>query len=396
MKRPPTSVRKFEAVNNVAEELAGGKSGKWHDQGPGGLTPTTWWTTMPFVSATDPMAHLVQIHHDSPSSVAATSLSARAKRSELTQLRREVRQLRQERELLKKAGLLCARIQPVVRYRWISARKAEGYQVARACRVMQVSTSGYYEWRANHERPSERDLDEAYLVNEIRAIHDHFDDSYGSPRLTNELAARGYCANHKRVERLVATYGLYATDARRRRVRTTVTDLWVPPLSDLVRRNFSVGAPGLRTCGDITYIGTDEGWLFLADVLDLGSRRIVGYAMDDHMRTELVAKALAMAVDTRGGDVDGMIFYHDRGSQYMSNDFRALCERNGIAQSVRRTGSCHDYAVAESLWATMKREFVHRYRFASRADAPRAFTGWINRYNAVRQHSSINGITPIE
>jgi transposase InsO family protein len=94
-----------------------------------------------------------------------------------------------------------------------------------------------------------------------------------------------------------------------------VADLWAPPLPDLVRRDFSVGAPGLRTCGDITYIGTDEGWLFLADVLDLGSRRIVGYAMDDHMRTELVAKALTMAVDTRGGDVDGMIFHHDRGSQ---------------------------------------------------------------------------------
>jgi transposase InsO family protein len=180
---------------------------------------------------------------------------------------------------------------------------------------MQVSTSDYYEWRGNHERPSERDLDEAYLVNEIHAIHDHFDDSYGSPRLTNELAARGYYANHKRVERLVATYGLYATDARRRRVRTTVADLWAPPLPDLVRRDFSVGAPGLRTCGDITYIGTDEGWLYFADVLDLGSRRIVGYAMDDHMRTELVAKAPTMAVDTRGGDVDGVIFHHDQGSQ---------------------------------------------------------------------------------
>jgi putative transposase len=230
----------------------------------------------------------------------------------------------------------------------------------------------------------------------LRDIHDHFDDSYGSPRLTNELATRGFCANHKRVERLVATYGLYATDARRKKMRTTIPDLWAPPLPDLVQPDFSVGEPGRRTCGDITYIRTDEGWLFLASVLDLGSRRIVGYAMESHMRTELVAAALTMAIDCRDGDVDEMIFHHDRGSQYMSNDFRALCERNGILQSVGRTGSCHDNAVAESLWATMKREFVHRYRFASRGDARRAITGWINRYNAVRQHSSINAMAPIE
>lgn len=180
---------------------------------------------------------------------------------------------------------------------------------------MAVSSSGYYEWRHHHERPSERDLDEAYLVNEIHAIHHHFDDSYGSPRLTNELAIRGFCANHKRVERLVRTYGLYATDARRKKMRTTVPDLWAPPLPDLVRRDFSVGEPGRRTCGDITYIRTDEGWLYLASVLDLGSRRIVGYSMQNHMRTELVAKALTMAIDCRGGDVDEMIFHHDRGSQ---------------------------------------------------------------------------------
>jgi transposase InsO family protein len=104
------------------------------------------------------------------------------------------------------------------------------------------------------------------------------------------------------------------------------------------------------------------------------------------MRTELVSRALTMAIDCRGGNVDGMILHHDRGSQYISNDFRALCERNGILQSVGRTGSCHDNAVTESLWTTMKREFVHRRRFASRGDARRAMTGWINRYNAVRQH----------
>jgi transposase InsO family protein len=266
-----------------------------------------------------------------------------------------------------------------------------------ACRALRVSSSSYYEWRARHEPgPSSRDLDEAYLVNEIMAIHDHLDDSYGSPRLTNELAKRGFCANHQRVERLVSEYGLFATDARRKKVKTTIRDLWAPPLPDRGQRNLSVGAPGRRTCGDITYIATGEGWLFLAGVTDIGSRRLVGYAMDCHMRTELVSRALTMTIDARGGEVTDMIFHHDRGSQYMSREFKELCARHGVAQSVGRTDSCHDNAVAESFWATLKRKFVNRFRFESRADARRAITGWINHYNAVRQHSSINNMSPIE
>jgi transposase InsO family protein len=146
----------------------------------------------------------------------------------------------------------------------------------------------------------------------------------------------------------------------------------------------------------MTYIGTEEGWLCLADVLDLGSRRIVGYAMDDNMRTEPVTRALSITFDIRGDDVKKMIFRLDRGSRYMSSDFRTLCERNGIAQSVGRTGSCHDNAVAESLWPTMGREFVHRSHFAFGGDARRVITGWFNRYNAVRKHSSISDMTLIE
>ncbi len=283
------------------------------------------------------------------------------------------------------------------RYRWIAARKAEGHSVRLACSALRVSASSYYEWRRRHGAgPSERDLDEAYLVQAIIAIHDTLDDTYGSPRLTSELRQRGFCANHKRIERLVKEHGLYARDARRKKVRTTIPDVSAPPLPDLVQRDFSVGESGRRTCGDITYIPTDEGWLYLADVEDLGSRRIVGYAMDDHMRTELVEKALTMAVAMRGGDVAGMIFHHDRGSQYMSGDFRRLCARHEIHQSVGRTGSCRDNAVAESFWATLKREFVDRFRFESRAEAKRAIIGWINHYNALRQHSSINNLSPIE
>lgn len=284
----------------------------------------------------------------------------------------------------------------MTRYRWISARRAEGFPARLCCRVLEVAPSSYYDWRVAHGAgASDRELDEAYLVNAIIAIHDSLDDSYGSPRLTNELRHER-CVNHKRVERIVREHGLYAKDARRRRCRTTIPDLSAPPLPDLVQRDFAVGEPGRRTCGDITYIATGEGWLFLADVLDVGSRRCVGYAMDERMPTELVARALRMAVDTRGGDVTGMIFHADRGSQYTSREFRELCERLGVRQSVGRTGSCHDNAVAESFWATMKREMASRCRFETRAEARRAIVRWINHYNGLRQHSSINNLSPIE
>ena len=145
-------------------------------------------------------------------------------------------------------------------------------------------------------------------------VHRDLDDTYGSPRMTDELRDRGFGVNHKRVERLMAQNGLYAKDGRRRKLRTTIPDISARPLPDLMAQDFSVGEPGERACGDITYVPTDEGWLYLADVLDLGSRRVIGLAMEDHMRTELVSSALDMAVTTRGGDVEGMVFHHDRGA----------------------------------------------------------------------------------
>jgi transposase InsO family protein len=285
----------------------------------------------------------------------------------------------------------------VSRYRWIDARKAEGFPAAAACRTAEVSSSAYYDWSAKvHTGPTEAEWDEAVLVNEMVDIHRHLDDTYGSPRMTAELRRRGFGVNHKRVERLQAEYGLYAKDGRRTKLRTTIPDVSAPPLADLLQRDFSVGEPGQRTCGDITYVATDEGWLYLADVEDIGSRRIIGFAMADHMRTELVAGAMEMAMATRGGDVEGMVFHHDRGSQYLSREFRGFCEHHGIAQSTGRTGSSTDNAVAESFWAALKRELVSRNRFASRADARRAITYWINRYNAVRLHSSLGNVPPIE
>ena len=227
---------------------------------------------------------------------------------------------------------------PVTKYRWITARKAEGFPVRRCCRVLEMAPSSYYDWlQAHGAGATSRELGEAYLVNEIRSIHATLDDSYGSPRLTHELG-RTRWVNHQRVERIVREHALYARDARRRKVCTTIPDVSPPPMPDLIHRDFSVSEPGRRTCGDITYIPTGEGWLFLAGVLDLGSRHCVGFATDERMPTELVSSALRMAANTRGGDVGGMIFHADRASDYMSREFRELCARLGVIQSVGRTG----------------------------------------------------------
>lgn len=282
------------------------------------------------------------------------------------------------------------------RYRHVSAMKVEGFPIEAACQAAEVSASAYYGWLARSAGPSDAEWDEALVVNEMYDIHHGHDDTYGSPRMTDELRRRGHHVNHKKVERLMATHGLFAKDGRRRKVRTTIPDVSAPPLPDLVARNFAPGTPGERACGDITYIPTAEGWLYLADVLDIGSRRVIGYAMADHMRSQLVERALDMAVATRGGRVASMVFHHDRGAQYMGRDFRALCVKHKVVQSVGRIGSSQDNAVAESFWATLKRELVSRCRFATRADARRAIIAWVNHYNAVRLHSTIGNMPPIE
>jgi len=283
----------------------------------------------------------------------------------------------------------------VTRYRWIDARKAEGFPVVAACRTAEVSTSSFYEWAAKvASGPSALEWDEAALVNEIIDIHRHHDDSYGSPRMTSELARRGYCVNHKRTERLMAENGIVAVTPRRW-VRTTLPAKLAEPLPDLVRRDFSPGEPNRRYVGDITYIRTDEGWLYLASVLDLGSRRLAGWGMAEHMRSELVESALERALALRGC-LAGAIFHSDLGSQYLSGDYRTLCERLGVTQSAGKVGTAADNAAAESFWSSLKRELVHRYRFISRDEAKRAITIWINRYNSVRLHSSIGNVPPIE
>ena len=284
----------------------------------------------------------------------------------------------------------------MTRYRWVAARKAEGFPITMACQAACVSRQAYHDWQTRQAAgPSPAEVAEAGLVAEIRSIHASVDGIYGAPRMTAELARRGWRVNAKRVERLMRLHGIVGV-YKPAKVRTTIPAEDAPPLPDLVGRRFSPGRPDVAWIGDITYIRTGEGWLYLASVLDLGSRRLLGYSMADHMRTELVADALRMAVAARGGAVTGTIFHGDRGSQYLSGEYRTLVGELAMVQSMGRTAVCWDNSVAESFWSSLKRELVHRYRFPDRASARRAIFAWINRYNHTRLHSSLGYLPPTE
>jgi len=284
----------------------------------------------------------------------------------------------------------------VTRCWWVDSQRAAGLLVTMACMVAGVSTSVFYEWAAGKLRgPSERDWQEALLVNEIHDLHRASDGTYGVPRIAADLREAGRRVNRKRVERLMRINGIVGVH-KLRKVRTTIPAQDNPPMPDLVGRRFNPGRPDAAWCGDITYVRTGEGWLYLASVLDLGSRRLLGYSMADHMRTELVGDALEMAVAVRGGHVDDVIFHGDRGSQYMSGEYRAQVTGHGMRQSVGRTGVCWDNSVAESFWSSLKRELVYRRRFATRAEARQAIFVWINYYNRTRRHSTLGYLPPIK
>ncbi len=216
----------------------------------------------------------------------------------------------------------------MTRYVGVDDQKAAGFPVTVACEAVGVSTSGYYDWAARQAAgPTERQLAEAELVALMRELFDAADGNYGVPRMYKALRHAGLVVNVKRVARLMRLHGI-AGRFRRRSIRTTFPgpDDYVIP--DLVGRRFAPGAPDVAWCQDITYIPTGEGWLYLASVLDLGSRRLLGYSMADHIRTELVLDALGMAVAARGGDhsVAGVIAHADRGSQYTANDYLDFCQ----------------------------------------------------------------------
>ena len=282
------------------------------------------------------------------------------------------------------------------RYGCVDDQKAAGFPVSAACEAAGVSTSGYYDWCARQAAgPTDRQVAEAELVALMREIFDASEGNYGVPRMWRELRRAGLAVNKKKVRRLMRKHGMVGRHHRRVLVTTFPgPDGYVIP--DLVGRRFEPGAPDVAWCQDITYVPTGEGWLFLASVLDLGSRRLLGYSMAEHMRTELVTDALQMALAARGGGAAGVIAHADRGSQYTSNDYLDFCAAHQLRPSVGRTGICFDNAVAESFWESLKREGIQGRTFATRVEARRAIFRWINWYNTHRLHTSLDGVPPIE
>ena len=282
-------------------------------------------------------------------------------------------------------------------YSFIAEEKADPtspWSVAQMCRVLQVSRSGFYAWEAR--QPSQRDVTDRLLAAEIEAIWECSARTYGAPRVHAWLHRQGYRVARKRVARIMREHG-WSGQIGRVRMRTTRRDNHAAPAPDLVARNFTPEAPDRLWAGDVTYLRTGQGWLYLATVIDLYSRRVIGWALADHLRAELVCDALSMAVATRGNRVDGVVFHSDRGCQYTSRQFRRLCARNSVVQSMGATGVCWDNSPSEAFFATLKRELVHRSTWATRRLARLAMVRWIEGwYNTRRLHSSINYLSPIE
>ena len=273
----------------------------------------------------------------------------------------------------------------------MNANQAD-FPVRTLCRMLKVSPSGYYAWQ---QRPlSQRSLDDAVLTERIRAIHAVSDDNYGSPNIHAELRDEGTRVGRKRVARLMRSAGLRGVSRRRGFVVTTQRDPKQRPAPDLVNRQFVADAPNQLWVADMTYVPTWAGFIFLAIVLDVWSRRIVGWAIGEQMTAELVLAALNMAITQRRPT--GVIHHSDQGSQYTSVAFGQRCMKMGVRPSMGSVGDAYDNAMAESFFASLECELIDRRSFQSKAEARLAlFTyieGW---YNPRRRHSALGRISPI-
>jgi transposase InsO family protein len=279
-------------------------------------------------------------------------------------------------------------------YPFIEAEKACRRNVKRACELLKVSRAAYCAARAG--RPSQRERQDAELTGQITAVHEESRGRYGAPRVHAELRRRGNRHGRKRVARLMREAGVQGRAAKRWK-KTTIPDPAAAARADRIRRDFTVDAARANTrwCGDITYIHTWEGWLYLATVIDIASRRVVGYAMADHLRTGLVADALANAVAARD-PAPGVIFHSDRGCQYTSREFADLAADYEVALSLGRTGQCWDNALAESFFSSIKGELIDTSPWPTRARARRAIVEYIGWFNGTRLHSALGYLSPAE
>jgi putative transposase len=269
-----------------------------------------------------------------------------------------------------------------VRFAFVRDHRAE-FPVDLMCQVLGVSRSGYYAWRAR-------------LVEQIREAHEESRSVYGSPRVYRELKARGVACCENTVAKLMHTHGIRSKARRRFVVRTTDSRHDRPTAENVLAREFYPDRPDTAWAADITYIPTAEGWLYLAAVIDLCSREVVGWATADHLRAELPLEALRMALAHRrpGGD---LLHHSDRGVQYASDAYQAVLAGHGIEASMSRRGNCWDNAVVESFFSTLKRELVHHERYAGHEEARRSLFEYIEVfYNRRRRHSTLGYRSPVE
>lgn len=279
-------------------------------------------------------------------------------------------------------------------FRLIEAEKAE-HAISRLCSVLGVTRAGYYAWR--QRRPSPRALADRELSELIGRVFVDSRETYGAPRVHAELRqGQGVCVGRKRVARLMRQLGLEGVSRRGKRRRTTIADPAAAPAPDLVGRRFTAPRPNELWLADITYLPTQEGWLFLAVVLDAFSRRVVGWSMRDDLKSELVVDALAMAV-TRRKPPAGVVHHSDRGSQYTSLAFGKTLRDSGLVASMGRRGDAYDNATCESFISTIKNELIRRRSWPSRDQARLAVFSYIETfYNPRRRHSALDYRSPDE
>jgi putative transposase len=264
------------------------------------------------------------------------------------------------------------------------------------CKTFDVSETGYFAWLKR--KSSERRRTDTRLKAHIRASYTASDKSYGSPRVLRDLRASGERVGRKRVARLMREDGLYAIQPKRFR-KTTDSAHTLPIAPNLVQRRFDefAPAPNRLWVSDLTYIWTQQGWLYLCAFIDVYSRQVVGWSIEDNMSAEMVCRALQMGLTRRWIEPGKLIIHTDRGSQYASDLYRNTLQTHNITPSMSRKADCWDNAIAESFWGTLKRELIDRYTWQTKQQAIQAIQAWIaNFYNRKRRHSSIGYLSPVD